>query len=223
MQSAIAAAPAGFLGMNAEDTYAGDDAYQERMLAMQKQAGVDVLRQNFRWYYTEPERDQLDWRQLDRYVLAAARHGIRIMPIVYGEVRWNTTRPFGNQENCTYPPQHIGDFAAWAADIVRRYGPNGDIWAANPTVPKLPPQAYEIWNEPNYKRYWECDPDPYAYVKMAREVAAAIRALQPDAEIINGGAPRNTKKPGAYLRKMYQAGARKIFDGLGVHPYESST
>ncbi|MBJ7332819.1 MAG: cellulase family glycosylhydrolase [Solirubrobacteraceae bacterium] len=221
--SALAAAPSGFIGMNAEDTYAGDDAYQERMLAMQKDAGVDVVRQNFRWYYSEPERDQLDWRQLDRYVLAAARHGIRVLPILYGEVKWDTTRPPGNKDDCTYPPKHNGDFATWAADIARRYGPGGDLWRANPAVPKLPLQAYEIWNEPNAGRYWACKPDAYAYVKMAREVAKAVHGVDPKADIISAGSPKDPKHPGKYLRDTFKAGGRAVFDGLGVHPYEPST
>ena len=47
--------------------------------------GITVLRQNFRWGYSEPARGVFDWAQVDRFVLAAASHGIRVLPLLYGE------------------------------------------------------------------------------------------------------------------------------------------
>jgi hypothetical protein len=222
--SAARAAPFGFVGMNAEDVYAGDDAYQEQMLSQMQREGITLLRQNFHWNHSEPQRDVYDFSQLDRFVLAAARQGIRVLPLLYGETAWATSRPSGHEDdNCTYPPRDNGDFAAWAQRIVQRYGRGGILWQDNPSLAGQAVTAYEIWNEPNLKRFWACKPNAWAYVSLARAAAGAIRRADPNASIISGGAPKVSEHPGEYLHDMFAAGARTVFDTLGLHPYEPGT
>lgn len=220
---AQAAAPPGFVGANAEDVYAGSADYQERMLTMMRAHGITLLRQNFRWGYSEPQQGVFDWQQLDRFVLAAARHGIRVLPLLYGETPWATSRPAGNEDRCAWPPRKSADFAAWVAQVVGRYGRDGALWREHPEAAGQAMTAYEIWNEPNLKTFWKCKPDAYAYVSLARTVANRIRQLDPNALIISAGAPKVSKNPGKYFRESFQAGARTVFNALGVHPYEPST
>ena len=222
-QAVDAGVPPGFVGANAEDVYAGDDAYQERMLATMQAYGTTVLRLNFRWGYREPERGVLDWAPLDRFVLAAARHGIRVLPLLYGETEWSSSRPAGNDERCAFPPRRSSDYATWVGHVVARYGRGGSLWREHPEIPAQAMNAYEIWNEPNYKTFWKCKPDAHAYVALARAAGTEIRKLDPDALIISAGAPVISKNPGRYFRTTFKAGARTVFNALGVHPYEPNT
>ena len=94
--SAPAAAPYGFVGVNAEDVFSDDDAYQDQMRSLMPANGITEIRQIWRWDYVEPVQGVLDWRRWDRLTLKAARHGIRVLPLVGGETPWATSRPPGD-------------------------------------------------------------------------------------------------------------------------------
>lgn len=218
-----AAAPFGFIGMNAEDIYAGSDTYQEQMLSEAQAHGVTVLRQSLHWAYSEPARGVFDWAQLDRFVLAAARHGMRVLPLLAGEPSWATSRPAGNEEHCAYPPKRNSDFGDWAAAVTARYGRTGELWREHPELSGQAVTAYEIWNEPNEKAFWKCKPNAKAYVMLARAASTAIRQLDPKAYIISAGSPVINSNPGKYARAMFKAGAKDVFNAAGLHPYEATS
>ena len=217
---ASATAPFGFIGVNAEDVFVGDDAYQERMLTQMQANGITEIRQIWRWAYVEQVRGALDWSLLDRLTLAAAAHNIRVLPLVGGEVPWATSRPPGNEERCLFPPRDNADFATWMREVVARYGPGGELWRQHPELAQYALTRYEIWNEPNLGKFWACKPDASDYVALARAASQAIHEVDPGAEIISAGAP--SKHGGEYLRKMFKAGARKVFDGFALHSYKRS-
>jgi hypothetical protein len=218
---ASATAPFGFVGVNAEDVYAGTDAYREQMLTRMATNGITEVRQIFRWRYTEPENGLYDWSQLDSMMRAATQHNIRILPLIGGETTWGSSRPAGNEARCLFPPRNNADFADWVKQLVLRYGRGGNFWALPPQLTPQPLTAYEVWNEPNVRTFWACQPNARAYVQLARAGANAIRSIDPRATIISGGAPRRKAK-GKYLRAMFRAGARNVFDALSLHLYESS-
>jgi polysaccharide biosynthesis protein PslG len=216
-----AAAPRGFVGVNAEDVYAGTDAYREQMLSRMAANGITSIRQIFRWRYTEPQDGVYDWTQLDAMMRAATQHNIGILPLIGGETTWGSSRPPGNEARCLYPPRNNADFADWVKQLVHRYGRGGDFWALPPQLTPQPLTAYEIWNEPNVGVFWACQPNARAYVRLARVAANAIHSIDPRATIVSGGAPRRKAK-GKYLRAMFRAGAARVFDALSLHLYESS-
>jgi Cellulase (glycosyl hydrolase family 5) len=218
--AAHAKAPPGFIGTNAEDVYAGTDAYQEQMLTTMQANGITIIRQNFRWGYSEPARGVFDWTALDRFVLAAARHNIRVLPLLYGETPWATSRPPGNTKQCAYPPKKTSDFTNWVKQIVTRYGRTGTFWYQHPEEGAQAMEDYEIWNEPNFSAFWKCKPNAKAYVDFARPVANAIRQMDSQALIISAGSPKIEKHPGDYFRASFKAGAAKVFNAVGLHPYE---
>ena len=57
---------------------------------------------------------------------------------------------------------------------------------------------------------------------FARPAADAIRKLDPKALIISAGSPKIDKNPGKYFRDAFKAGAAKVFNAVGLHPYEPS-
>jgi hypothetical protein len=85
--TASADAPFGFIGVSAEEVFWDTDAYQEQMLSQMQANGITELRQIWRWSNIEQVRGQPDFALYDRITLAAARHNIRMLPIVGGEVR----------------------------------------------------------------------------------------------------------------------------------------
>ena len=110
--------------MNAEEVFWDTDAYQEQMLSQMQANGITELRQIVRWSNIEQVRGQPQWGLYDRIALAAARHNIRLLAIVGGEVPWATSRPPGDERRCLFPPRNNADLADHLRQVVARYGPN---------------------------------------------------------------------------------------------------
>jgi hypothetical protein len=216
--SASATAPFGFVGVSAEEVFWTNDAEQEQQLSLMQANGITELRQIIRWSNIEQVRGQPQWGLYDRIMLAAARHNIRILPIVGGEVPWATSRPPGDTRNCLFPPRNNADLANHLRQVVGRYGPGGELWRAHPELAGFALERYQIWNEANTDTFWACKRNAKAYTELARVAANAIHDVDPDARIITTGAP--AKHGGDFLRRMFKRGAKKIFDELALHPYK---
>jgi hypothetical protein len=115
-------------------------------------------------------------------------------------------------------------FAGMVAAHVRRFGPHGTFWDANPQLDRsLAPRVFEVMNEP----YIEAMGGPYnpaGYAALVRRTAELVRAVDPDARIAMatattywGGA--DSGKP--WLGALYDAEPRlnDYFDVAAVHPY----
>ena len=121
----------------------------------------------------------------------------------------------------------LAAFKAFTADLVKRYGPNGTFWAANPSLPEKPIRAWQIWNEQNSPSFYGPKPNVKAYAKLLDAANKAISSVDPKAEVILGGmfgTPQQGRKPSIFawnfLDKLYTIkGAKKDFDGVGIHPY----
>ena len=108
-------------------------------------SGAGTLRLPFYWPSIEPEAPETDtgplpplpgqvteskhWDMTDEQVENAARAGMRVLPFVYGTPGWVASDPFR-------PPIDSEEArAAWRdllADLVRRYGPNGELLGGEP-------------------------------------------------------------------------------------------
>ncbi len=170
-----------------------------------KAAGFSWIKQNFGWRDIEPKKGQFDWTRPDRIVLSMNEIGMDLV------VRLDFQPPWA-RSGCTDqgPPSNLQDYTNFVSAVASRY--KGRI------------RAYEIWNEPNLAREW-CDQAPNAaqYVAMLKAAYSAIKQADANAWVISAGlspTTRNDKvaRPDVYfLQEMYDAGAAKYFDLLGVH------
>jgi hypothetical protein len=176
-------------------------------------SGVESVRAAFYWSSVQPTGPGvLDWASADAVVLAAARRGIGVLPVIQGTPEW-ARRNAGDPAS---PPRSVADFAAFARELVRRYGPLGSFWAEHPDVPPLPIRDWQVWNEPNLSRYWSRQPFARSYVKLLKAARVALREVDPGARAILAGLPNRSWTA---LRKIYKAGGRKHFDAVALHPY----
>ena len=112
-------------------------------------------------------------------------------------------------------------------DLVRRYGPDGEFWELNPTLPRKPIRTWQILNEQNSPSFYKPKPNVKAYAKVLDAAHDAIRGEDPGAEIVLGGmfgTPIQGRKPAIaawdFLEKLYRVkGAKKSFEGVAAHPY----
>ncbi|HEV2813203.1 MAG TPA: hypothetical protein VGW10_08135, partial [Solirubrobacteraceae bacterium] len=94
-------------------------------------------------------------------------------------------------------------------------GRGGTFWSSA-GVPVLPIVSWQVWNEPDIGRYWEGDPWPRTYVKLLRAARPAINAVDPWAQVVAAGLTNESWKD---LGKLYDAGARGLFDAAAIHPF----
>jgi hypothetical protein len=213
----------GFLGLVSDDAFWGTDADpgRSRTIGAAAAAGARILRHSFSWSIIEPQPGRYDFALHDDFVAAAAQKDLSVLPILFDPPAYRSSRPASGARRGFYPPASNAEFAAFAATLVRRYGPHGGFWRAHPELPPLPIRSWQVWNEPNLPQYWPAGPNPAAYAAMLKQVHPAIKAVDPGARVISAGINESEQgiKLVPFLRAMYGAGARGSFDVLGLHPY----
>ena len=148
----------------------------------------------------------------------AARARLRLLPTLLGSPRHWASR-------FQYPPRGGAGqraFARFARDAVRRYGRRGSFWRSNPGVPYRPVTHWQVWNEPNFRGYWNNRPSARQYAKFLRRSRKAIKQGDRRAKIVLAGLPETRLgiPLSRYLPALYRIkGARRLFDVVAVHPY----
>jgi hypothetical protein len=204
--------------------------------------GAQVIRVDMRWDRVAPRRparprDPEDaayrWRQYDRVVRAARRHGVSVMMTIWGTPAWAAdrsvpaSRRFPRSATRPRDPDDLGRFAAAAA---RRYGPRGV-------------RLWEAWNEPNlplflrpqYERRdgrWRAV-SPRVYSRMLSAVHREVKRVDPGARVAGGvTAPAGSRcplscpasaddrvSPAEFVEALGEPGNRPPMDAYAHHPY----
>jgi hypothetical protein len=149
----------------------------------------------------------------DAAILAAARAGITVLPVVERSPTWAALDP---QAASSSPPRRIGDYTAFLRMLVARYGPRGSLWAEHPEVKPVPVRAWQIWNEPDITKYWAVEDWAPAYVRLLRAAHRTLKRADPHSRTVSAGL---TNRSWVDLRKLYAAGGRRAFDIAAIHPF----
>jgi Glycosyl hydrolase catalytic core len=213
--SAVPKVPGGFVGVNVDGPLASDQPSLPSAMSTMVGAGVESVRAAFNWAAAQPtEAGPYDFSQTDMIVGDAARDGLTVLPVVLYTPSWDA-RP--NPSGTIAIPQDDAPYAAYLTALVKRYGPNGTYWADNPALPKRPIREWQIWNEPNFTYYWPTRPFAPSYVALVKAADAAIKRVDPGAEVVLAGMPNDAWN---YLQKIYNVPhAGRYFDAVAVHPY----
>jgi hypothetical protein len=184
-----------------------------QMLDMIAAAGFSYIRQPFFWYEIEPEPGVFwdtkwnvsTWEKYDRIVELARQRDIEIIARLDKPPRWaRASQP--NLDQCPDgPPTHYEDYARFVETLVTRY--RGKI------------RYIQIWNEPNLRNEWGCQPiDPTAFTRLLVLAYQAAKRADPTVLVLMPGlAPTDQTGPEnlsdlLFLEGMYQAGAAPYFD-----------
>lgn len=164
------------------------------------------------FYWSDIQRDGatfVDLAAYDPVVLAAARDGIPVLPVILRAPAWARSDP-GDPAS---PPADPAALGALMAQLVQRYGPQGTLWAEHPAIAPLPVRRWQVWNEPELGRFFAVR-GAWAprYVRLLRAAHRAVKAADPGAEIVAAGLTRG-------LDRLYAAGGRRWFDVAALHPY----
>ncbi|MFQ5806091.1 MAG: endo-1,4-beta-xylanase [Phycisphaerae bacterium] len=158
-------------------------------------SGAGWARQDFWWGLVEPEQGKFAWDDFDRAVEAYQRHGMNLMAILCYASAWSGgVSPDNDGERAR--------FANYVYQMVKRY--RGRV------------AAWEIWNEPNIQPFWSPRPGPGLYTKLLQAAYTAAKKADPGCVIV-GGALAGPDH--AFLKGMYEAGAKGYFDVFSYHNY----
>jgi hypothetical protein len=235
-------APQGFFGIAPQTTLTDRDA--EYM----KAGGISFVRWPLTWSSVQPTRHGgYDWSGFDPVVATAARHGLGVLPFIYGTPSWVARKP------TKLPIDNARGRAGWAAFLkaaVKRYGPNGAFW--KPTKVPAPPQTggiqygpepapvtvpppvktpipirtWQVWNEANFF-YFAYPASPQRYARLLKLSSPAIKGVDPGAKVVLTGLFGEPTAHGSlgmpatkFLEILYRTpGIKSYFDGIALHPY----
>lgn len=225
--------PSRFVGMVVDaPTWPDPGVNLARQLKLMVASGVRSLHVVFDWAKAQPYArwDQVpagqrsrfqdangvptDFSTLDRLVRLTAQRRLTLLPEIVDAPGW---------DGDAYPravvrlPRSPAPYAAFAAALVRRYGPSGTFWPANRSLPRIPITMWQVWNEPNLVTFWPLQPFAAQYVALLHAAHDAIKSVDPAAQVVLAGL---TNYSWLDLAQIYRiAGARSLFDVVAVHPY----
>lgn len=195
--SAVAVAPAAqarvpesfFGAMWDREATEAPEAEQDAQWALMAKSGVKTVRTVFRWSKAQPTAGQpFDFTETDALIARAARHKIKLLPLVLTTPAWAARAPgqYGS------PPKHASDYTAYLRALVGRYGPAGSFWLERPDLPRRPQREWQIWNEPHLDVYWNTKgrgkkawaPE---YARLLKASKLVIDAADPGATVVLAG------------------------------------
>jgi hypothetical protein len=189
-------------------------------------ARIRTARFLLNWEWVQPTNAPPRWGAMDTFIGRLAVRGIRSVPAVWGNPDWvyggDARPPLDNSQSVT----------AWQnflKALVARYGPSGSYW---PTAYRqkygagatpLPIQSWQIWNEPNLKKFYVPYPSPQSYARLVKLSYGAIHSKDSQARVVLAGMPGyGDVKAWDFLNTFYnQAGIKNYFDAAALHPYAS--
>jgi hypothetical protein len=227
--AAAQALPRAFFGIAPQTALSDTDA------SYMKAGGIGSVRWPVNWATVQPSaKGAYDWSSVDPAIAAAARHGLTVLPFLYGTPRWIARKP------TTLPIDSGRARKAWQAFVeaaVERYGPEGEFWAEHdptaaalnnvPAVPKpLPIRTWQVWNEANFF-YVAYPVSPSRYARLLKLTYGTIRSADPTAKVVLSGLFGNPDEGGKrgmdaakFLDALYRVpGIKAYFDAVALHPY----
>lgn len=190
------------------------------------EAGGRVGRADSNWAVTEPKapvrgRHRYDWSYNDLIVSEMASARLHWEPTLAFAPRWaevHRSRVLhlkSGRAIAYLPPARDATFAAYATAFMRRYGPHGAFWKANPELAYVPVTTVEVWNEPDNIHDWGTDINLSDYARMYEVVRTVVHRVYRRARVMTGG-PAWTESS---LPRLLKAFRGKPMDVVAIHPY----
>lgn len=161
-----------------------------------------------------------DFRATDGMVRAAAEARLHLTVVVMAAAPWAAENPYATFS----PPTDPARYGEFARTLAERYGGRGTFWSEHREARKRAVRTWQIWNEPagfdgfgSPTNGWNSRRDALSgYLAMLRSARTGLKDADPRAHVMLSGF---FGKAWISLRQVYRAGARGLFDSVGVHPY----
>lgn len=207
---ATAATPKGFFGVMADGPLLAPETDLAAEARLMRTSGVGTVRIAFYWRDMQPSQGQpVDFAGSDRVVKAVSDAGLDVLPILVRAPAWAAN---GDTREGAVP--NAAAYGQFVRAFVQRYGKGGSFGGRDM-------RQFQVWNEPDIDRYLSPPSGTSwakAYVPLLRAARTAIKAEDRNAKVVAAGL---TNKSWVDLGKLYDAGARRLFDAAAIHPFSA--
>jgi beta-xylosidase len=193
-----------FLGVNTLASSGSPEEYR-RNLDRVKALGLSWVRLGLHWFLIEPHKDQLDLAKLDAIMAAHREAGIKTLAWMVGPAPELSRAPAGQRAD-QYPPRNDSDYAERLAFLAERY-------------PQI--AAWQVWNEPNLRAFWQPDDQPGEFHHLVEVVSQRLRRVPSHPTLVLGGMAYYSAmaKGGLMFENLAKLGTFSAVDAVAYHPY----
>lgn len=180
----------------------------DETIQLLKASGVKIVRDGGYWKNIEWNGNgNYNWTTVDSYIKALNENDIDLIYVLgLGNDNYYTYDENGNRTPFI-SENEIQGFVNYATAFAKKY----------PYVTK-----YELWNEPNLTHTWGSNLDVNVYKNLVRRVSEALKAVNPDIEIIVGvtsGANDASVLWTDFLEALLDDDTASYIDGISFHHY----
>lgn len=175
----------------------GDIQYVARVIEVLKDLNIKKLRTAFSWADWERPNGP-EW--FDFFIGELNKAGLELLPtLFYTPTQKAVTKPDGSKKT-SHPPQRLYDFTDFTKQMIERYG-HMFSWIM-------------LWNEPNWKVYWdqEIDPEGSIFAEMVEPAIDLSHSLQKRV-VLGGLTPIET----TWVYTMLNLGVLQKADAVALH------
>ena len=194
------------LGVNVHFNPASDMNAEITQLA---DPGFRFVRLDLLWNLVEQQKGHYDFSGYKRLIGALAARGIRSLCILaYNTPLYDNTPSPPSTAVGPHTDEARQAFGRFAAAAAMTFKGRGIVW--------------EIWNEPDFDRFWQPKPNPDDYIALTKVAIAAIRQADPDATIVAPaltGLEPKYQQAWNFLERCFTLGLLELVDAISVHPY----
>jgi hypothetical protein len=163
------------------------------------------------WSILEPNKGEWHFKKLDSHIALAQQHGVEIMLILKSTPTWASARP--TETGCCYPlpwtskgniaeARNIEDWRTYIRTVATRY--KGRV------------HYYELWNEPNVKRFYSGTVEQL--VLLNRAAYQVLKEVDPSITVISSAMSPDGNHL-RYFEDYLVQGGGNYADVIGYHFY----
>lgn len=182
----------GITQISTAEAPASDERYQKAL-----ELGAGWNRWPLYWDRVESKKGEFDWAAVDTVTTGDLEHGLSINAILLGRPAFyqdgvriaGLQLPiFADGSDYPEPDKAINPDNPWANFVyqsVTRYKPGGTLAQENDWPEEWGIRVWEIWNEPDYKPFWEASILDYA--RLLKTAYLVIKMVDPEAKVMFAG------------------------------------
>lgn len=194
------------LGVNVHFNTASDTNEEIERLA---NLGFRFVRLDLLWNLVEQQKGHYDFSSYERLVGALAAFDVRSLCILaYNNPLYDNTPSPPSTVVGPHTDEARQAFGRFAAASAAKFKGRGIVW--------------EIWNEPDFDRFWQPKPNPDDYMALTKVAISAMRQADPNATIVAPaltGLEPKYQEAWNFLERCFALGLSALVDAISVHPY----
>ena len=163
--------------------------------------GADLVRQDISWSEAQPVPGPFDFTFFDERMDAADAAGVSMVGLLVYDTPWIHDNPEGLRQ---VDPEDIPHWIKYVEAAAERYADQA--------------AAFEVWNEPNFNRFWTGSEEDF--FTLTKAAVDTLNRVAPDTTVIVGSLILHPVRSGIpFLRRFLASGAAEGADALSVHCY----